>query len=101
MTPTPGPWSVHHGDELQRSDGVICETGNGWEVRPAIGTLLGDEQADLKLIALVPDMMYAIKMCAFALEPYDDVKPRDWKTDRERLRFAHQVVTKLIEKATT
>lgn len=61
MTSTPGPWSVHHGDELQRSDGVICETGNGWEVRPAIGTLLGDEQADLKLIAMAPELAEALQ----------------------------------------
>ena len=33
----------------------------------------------------------ALDQCRFALEPYDDVKPRDWVTDRERLRWAHKV----------
>lgn len=33
----------------------------------------------------------ALEQCRFALEPYDDIKPRDWVTDRERLRRAHEV----------
>ena len=33
----------------------------------------------------------ALDQCRFALEPYDDIKPRDWVTDRERLRRAHEV----------
>lgn len=32
----------------------------------------------------------ALEQCRFALEPYDDIKPRDWKSDRENLRRAHQ-----------
>lgn len=34
----------------------------------------------------------ALEQCRFALEPYDDIKPRDWKSDRENLRYAHQAV---------
>lgn len=33
----------------------------------------------------------ALEQCRFTLEPYDDVKPRDWVTDREKLRRAHEV----------
>ncbi|MBC7201893.1 MAG: hypothetical protein H5U29_00015 [Pusillimonas sp.] len=33
-----------------------------------------------------------LERCRLALEPYDDVKPRDWKSDRENLRYAHQAV---------
>ena len=32
----------------------------------------------------------ALERCRFALEPYDDIKPRNWVTDRENLRDAHQ-----------
>lgn len=32
----------------------------------------------------------ALEKCRFALEPYDDIKPRDWVTDRQNLRSAHQ-----------
>lgn len=36
------------------------------------------------------ELLAALDKCRFALEPYDDIKPRDWKTDREKLAFAHQ-----------
>lgn len=32
----------------------------------------------------------ALEKCRFALEPYDDIKPRDWVTDRQNLRRAHE-----------
>lgn len=32
----------------------------------------------------------------FILEPYDDIKPRDWKSDRENLRRAHQACVELV-----
>lgn len=32
----------------------------------------------------------ALRFCIRALEPYDDIKPRDWKTDRQNLRDAHK-----------
>ena len=37
-------------------------------------------------------MWDALNQCRVALEPYDDVKPRDWKTDRENLRCAQRAV---------
>lgn len=47
----------------------------------------------------IQEMWDALNQCRFALEPYDDVKPRDWKTDRENLRYAHRVVCAAIAKA--
>lgn len=41
-------------------------------------------------IAEVSKMVEALEACESALEPYNDVKPRDWKTDRENLRRAHE-----------
>lgn len=38
----------------------------------------------------VQELRDALERCRFALEPYDDIKPRDWKSDRENLRRAHQ-----------
>lgn len=40
----------------------------------------------------------ALNLCRFALEPYDDVKPRDWKTGRERLRIAHEIACAALAK---
>ena len=40
----------------------------------------------------IQELRDALERCRFALEPYDDVKPRDWKTDRENLRHTHQAV---------
>lgn len=39
---------------------------------------------------VVKQLVEALEFCRFSLEPYDDIKPRDWKTDRENLRRAHQ-----------
>ena len=36
------------------------------------------------------ELLAALDRCRFALEPYDDIKPRDWKSDRLNLRDAHQ-----------
>ena len=44
----------------------------------------------------IQELRDALERCRFALEPYDDVKPRDWKTDRENLRHAHQAVCAAI-----
>ncbi len=49
---------------------------------------------------LMYELLEALKQCRLALEPYDDVKPRDWKTDREKLAFAHQAACAAIAKAT-
>ena len=37
-----------------------------------------------------------LKYVSMALEPYNDEKPRDWKTDRERLRIAYKQVTDFL-----
>ena len=50
---------------------------------------------------LINELLAALKQCRLALEPYDDVKPRDWKTDREKLAFAHQAACAAIIKATS
>ena len=42
------------------------------------------------------DLLAALEKCSFALEPYDDIKPRDWKSDRENLRRAHQTACEAI-----
>ena len=52
-----------------------------------------------RLHALNAELVEALKKCQFALEPYDDIKPRDWKTDRERLAVAHQVAIEALSKA--
>ena len=50
---------------------------------------LRDEQI-AKLTAERDELLAALDRCRFALEPYDDIKPRDWKSDRLNLRDAHQ-----------
>ena len=52
-----------------------------------------------RLHAINAELLEALKKCQFALEPYDDIKPRDWKTDRERLAAAHQVAIEALSKA--
>ena len=37
-----------------------------------------------------------LKTLQFYLEPYDDIKPRDWVTDRKNLRIAHQLLQALL-----
>lgn len=59
-----------------------------------------DAAAELRrLHAVNAELLGALKKCQFALEPYDDIKPRDWKTDRERLAAAHQVAIEALSKA--
>jgi hypothetical protein len=42
------------------------------------------------------ELLKALGRCRFALEPYDDIKPRDWKSDRDNLRRAHQIACAAI-----
>ena len=42
------------------------------------------------------ELLAALERCRFALEPYDDIKPRDWKSDRANLRNAHQLAVAAI-----
>lgn len=64
MNHTPSPWGVYPDGELQRADGTICLTGNGNEIRPAGGQKLGNEAADLALIASAPDLLIALQKIA-------------------------------------
>src|SRR5690625_2106279 len=74
------------------------ESGENWYILP-ITFARAIEQAVLRynaeairaLLAERDAFREALDQCRFALEPYDDVKPRDWITDRERLRWAHKV----------
>lgn len=58
---TPGPWFVAKADEPMESDGLIVESPNGYEIRPDGHQRLGDELADLSLIAAAPDLLEALK----------------------------------------
>jgi hypothetical protein len=44
------------------------------------------------MLVLVDD----IKRLKFYLEPYDDIKPRDWVTDKQNLRRAHELLYALL-----
>lgn len=55
-----------------------------------------DAKRDIEQLPEIQELRDALERCRFALEPYDDVKPRDWKTDRENLRDAHRVVCSAI-----
>lgn len=47
---------------------------------------------------MTPTQKSAIELALNALEPYADVKPRDWKTDREKLWAAHEsLLNALVE----
>jgi hypothetical protein len=61
-------------------------------------TAAGISQYAKRLEGERDELMGALKQCQEALEPYDDIKPRDWKTDRERLSRAHQTVSGLLAK---
>lgn len=54
---TPGPWFVAKETDLQESDGNVVVSPNGWEIRPDGYQKLGDEMADLRLIAAAPDLL--------------------------------------------
>lgn len=49
--------------------------------------------------AVVRQLVEALEFCRFSLEPYDDIKPRDWKSDRENLRRAHHQAQKALAAA--
>jgi hypothetical protein len=36
------------------------------------------------------ELLAALNICRRALAPYDQGEPRDYKSDRQRLSFAHQ-----------
>jgi len=41
-------------------------------------------------------MREALEQARLALEPYDDVKPRDWISDRQRIKTAHALVVEAL-----
>ena len=51
---------------------------------------LYDQAAIDGLVKQRDELLAALDECRLALEPYDDIKPRDWSTDRQRLAMAHQ-----------
>lgn len=57
---TPGPWRVAESSEPMAEDGTVCESPNGWEIRPGGHQKLGSEAADLRLIAAAPDLLAAL-----------------------------------------
>lgn len=76
-THTPGPWMVAHESEPQRSDGVILESPNGFEIRPDGDQKLGEEAADLRLAAAAPDLLAVVKGFHSKLATYVNVYPGD------------------------
>jgi hypothetical protein len=48
--------------ELQTADGIVVESPNGWEVRPDGPQKLGNEAADLRLIAASPRLLAALQV---------------------------------------
>lgn len=63
---TPGPWIVssQHNDWHDKMDGVIVRSCNDAEIWPAGAQKLGDEMADLQLIAAAPDLLETLKQIA-------------------------------------
>jgi hypothetical protein len=54
-------------------------------------TVASDAADEIERLRTVTDTLAkTLEECRFALEPYDDIKPRDWSTDRMNLRRAHQ-----------
>lgn len=106
---TSGPWvidpvtrpievcTVHRLPDDERTD------GQGWAyVSGALGhwdVSREEAMANAHLIAAAPDLYAALEDCITALEPYDDIKPRVWKTDREGLRRACQSARAALAKA--
>jgi len=88
MKYTKGPWIIETGSYSGHCcfEESILAVVDGKKFD--IAELLGDCQGDAKLIQTSPEMYEALLKCRHALEPYNDTKPRDFKTDREKLRQA-------------
>ena len=99
---TPGPWivdgSVIRGDSdhIGRTVAVASTLNVAW---PYGRRATKEEPYNAHLIAAAPELYEALEDCITALEPYDDIKPRDWKTDRENMRRVYQSARAALAKA--
>ena len=104
---TPGPWR----EVTTLENGFFEVIGDSKRVAHAFGNCrqeaidnrryiaAANPAVVLELIRQRDELLAALKKCRFALEPYDDIKPRDWKTDRANLMLAHQSACAAIAKA--
>ena len=54
-----------------------------------------------ELLAALEGARESLDAIRLAVEPYDDIKPRDWKSDRANLRDAHTSAKETIEAVDT
>ena len=76
---TPGPWIVssQHNDWHDKMDGVIVRSCNDAEIWPAGDQKLGDEMADMRLIAAAPELLEALSgLLLFPSNPRENHKAR-------------------------
>ena len=71
------------------------ETGGGVEHYIAVIKQRDD------LLAALEGARESLDAIRLAVEPYDDIKPRDWKSDRANLRDAHTSAKETIEAVDT
>lgn len=65
----------------------------------ALDCLLRNVDTIYESLQTQAELVEALKFAQFALEPWDDVKPRDWKSDRENLKRAHQKIKQALARA--
>lgn len=99
---TPGPWFVAKADEPMESDGLIVESPNGYEIRPDGHQRLGDELADLSLIAAAPDLLEALQSVWLWMENQADAQSKGGHAtfDLMMLREQRDIASAAIAKAT-
>jgi hypothetical protein len=87
----------HLSDDLVRDGGFASVPLETHRALKACNAALEQQRGELQ--AKCDGLLYVLKKCKEALEPYDDLKPRDWKTDREKLALAHATANAAIAKA--